>query len=193
MVNGFGAASLVFGGFMSVQQVRRALDRFRNYEVCLTKERDNHLERSDRWEQAKTVEMWLRELEQAQRSAYIMAGAKVTPKREEQEWKGFVNYVLSEEDKAAYSEWDVDDHDLWLLVAGHEQCGYKLSHTYNAKNDTFNANYVCNDEKSPNKGYCLSAFAPDWYNAVKILAFKHEVVLDGIWVGKESRPKNNWG
>ena len=122
-----------------------------------------------------------------------MAGAKTTPKLPDAEWKGFINYVLSEADKAEYDKWEIHDHDLWLLVAGHEQCGYKLSCSFNGKNDTFNANYICNDTTSPNKGYCLSAFAPDWYHAIRVLAFKHEVILDGVWVGKESKQQNLWG
>lgn len=178
---------------MGVLAIRRVIERFQNTESVLIAERAVIVAREERWEQAKTVEMWLRNLDFYREWAYEMAGAKVTSKSVDQEWKGFVNYVLSETDKEQYSLWGVDDHDLWLLVAGHQQCGYKLSVSFNAKNDTFNATYVCNDEKSPNKGYCLSAFAPDWYNAVKILAYKHDVVLDGLWVGKESKPKNNWG
>ena len=178
---------------MGIQSVREAVSRFTRLCDHLTIEKGITVEREAKWEQARTVDYWLNDLLYRLEWSYIVATGKTPAKHEQQEWKGFVNYVLSDEDKTQYSTWNVDDHDLWLLVAGHQQCGYKLSVSFNAKNDTFSATYLCNDEQSANKGYCLSAFAPDWYNAVKILAFKHDVVLDGNWVGKESKPKNNWG
>lgn len=178
---------------MSVQAVREEIARFKGIELVLTNERRKEFLRADKWDQARTVEMWLGSLVWFIERAYMAAGSKPKPKSEYPEFKGYVNYVLSEGDKTAYSGWDVDDHDLWLLIAGHQQCGYKLSVSFNPKNDTFNATYICNDLASPNAGYCLSAFAPDWYNAVKVLAFKHDIVLDGVWKGENAKEANLWG
>lgn len=178
---------------MGVLAIREEIKRFQGLERALSAERDVVYIRSERWKQAKTVEFWLDNLLWFIERAYTVAGAKVTKKTDFPEFKGYVNYVLSDENKAVFSSWDIDDHDLWLLVAGHNQCGYKLSVSFNPKNDTFNATYMCNDTSSPNAGFCLSAFAPDWYNAVKILAFKHDVVLDGVWNGQVAKQGALWG
>lgn len=124
---------------------------------------------------------------------FAMAKTASTSRNGKTDFKGFVNYVLTAEDKELYQKWEADDHDLWLLLATDIQGGYKLTVGYNSQNDTFNATYMCNDPDDKNAGYCLSAFAPDWYNAVKSLVFKHNEILQCVWPIDGKTVGNNWG
>lgn len=178
---------------MSVQSIRRELANIARLEHQIWAERSIIPARDKKWEQARTVEYWWNDLPRHIERCYVPA-KKAVPKVEQRvEFKGFVNYVLSAADKEAFGHWDVDDHDLFLLAAGCVQSGYKMGISYNGKNDTFTATLMCTDGDSGNAGLILSAFAPDWYNAVKSLIFKHDVVLDGAWGAAQSVNENNWG
>lgn len=178
---------------VSVQEIRKRVREFRRTERMFFYRRDH----PEKELTPQATAQWLSQLGEfmyGEMSA-IMAATKAPAQRKSGpvEFKGFVNYVLSEEDKTAFKAWDVDDHDLWLLLATDIQIGYKLSVSYNKQNDTFSATYMCNDPGSQNAGYCLSAFAPDWYNAVKSLVFKHNEVLDTIWNTERATEQSKWG
>lgn len=121
------------------------------------------------------------------------AGALPVAKSKDAEFKGFVNYVLSDADKTAFKDWDMDDHDLWQVLAACLQSGYKISATYNSQNDTYSATFMCRDVSLANAGLVLSSFAPDPYNAVKSLVFKHTVILDENWTDAAVKEQSNWG
>lgn len=178
---------------MSVQSVRRGIANIVRLEAIIWAEKGVVVPRDKRWEQARTLEFWFNDLVRHIEGCYMPAKKIAASEKKQAEFKGFVNYVLSAEDKEMFSKWDVDDHDLFLLAAGGCQQGYKMGVSFNPKNDTFTATFMCTDSDSPNAGYILSAFAPDWYNAVKSLLFKHDVVLYGIWNVEKAKDLNNWG
>lgn len=110
------------------------------------------------------------------------------------DFKGFINIKVTEEQFDLYQQWDVHDVDLYLLLSANVAAGYKQTSSYDADKETYNATFICSDKDSPNYGYGLSAFAPDWYNAIRLLVFKHEVLLQGNWGSppeKSNSPK--WG
>ena len=173
-----------------VRRIKRDMLRFENSWFKLkgaklnVRNRDSYLDLINSW-----PEMYVEMGEK-----YLMAKVKpATTNNGKVEFKGFVNYVLDEDDKSRFKTWDIDDHDLWLLLSGDIQAGYKLTTSYNPQNDTYNATYMCNDTTSPNVGYCLSSFAPDWYTAVKSLVFKHNEILGCIWGQDLVKEKLNWG
>lgn len=113
---------------------------------------------------------------------------------QDREWKGFVNLKLNEEQKALFLSWDVHDDDVWLLFTGLLTEGYKISSSYNGQNSTYNVLLTCNNPSSPNAGFGLSAYSPNWYNAVRLALFKHEVIFQGVWdLKKAQSPDDNWG
>lgn len=178
---------------MSVQkirQVRKRLDTVCNRLVLM---RAETVVRGEQWMMAREVTFQCAELLWSADRLFEVANVKKSKPEGNPDFKGFVNYVLSAEDKVGYGEWDMHDHDLFLLVAGIEQSGYKLSCSFNQKNDTFSATLMCIDIQSPNTGLILSAFAPDWYNALRILIFKHDVVLEGKWTEVAQVKSDNWG
>lgn len=121
------------------------------------------------------------------------ANAAPAVKQTKVDFKGFCNYVLTDADKEKYKVWDVDDHDLWDVLATCLQSGYKISTSYNAQNDTYSATLMCNDAQSVNAGYCLSAFAPDVYHALRTLIFKHTEVLEFDWQSATVKEQDKWG
>lgn len=178
---------------MSIQDIRRCIRTFEFWERAFFRARDDPKEFASKYEAAQVITNWVNSYGLFIERTYTMAKAKVTPKLGKVDFKGFVNYVLSKEDKVTYTDWEVDDHDLFLLIAGDNQTGYKLGMSFNAQNDTFVATYMCNDSTSPNAGYMLSAFAPDWYNALKTLCFKHNVILGCVWKVDTLKDQQNWG
>jgi hypothetical protein len=142
---------------------------------------------------AYSVDLYLGCVNYLREVVYEMATKAPRDKKREVTFNGFVNHLLTPEDKELFKTWDCDDHDLWILLQTDIQSGYKISVSFNTQNDTFNATYMCTDEDSPNHGYCLSAFAPDWYNAVKSLVFKHNVVLECVWPLDGKTIRDTWG
>lgn len=65
---------------------------------------------------------------------------------------------------------------------------YRVSVAYNPTNDACVASLTCRDDDSPNAGKTLTAYADDWYTALQVVLFKHIVVLDMLWGGKEGAP-----
>lgn len=178
---------------MSVQDVRRA----RGYFLGFRNEFGNGLYDFDRHGKGvkKAFELSLSFdcLYHLRRVMFDMAKASQQPARGNTEFKGFVNYKLTVEEKEAYAAWDLHDHDLFDLLALDAQQGYKLTVSWNDQNETFTATYMCQDKDSPNYGYCLSSFAPDWYNAVRVTAFKHTEVLKSAWPISSKQKTDDWG
>jgi len=116
-------------------------------------------------------------------------------KRESKEvtWQGFVDVKLTAEEKETYGQWDVQDEDLWVLVVDAIGSGHKLSVTYNRQNDQFVASYTGQTGTKGNEGFTLSAYAKDWYNAVRVLAYKHTILLESDWTLAKDRVSDNIG
>jgi len=115
-------------------------------------------------------------------------------KKQSVTWKGFINHKLSPAEKERFASWDVHDDDIWLLVAQTVSENYRFSTSYNQSNSTFNAVLSCNDPTSPNDGYSLSGYAPTWYQAIRVLLFKHVVLFDYKWDVNAALPKaDDWG
>lgn len=118
------------------------------------------------------------------------------PKKEYKptEWKGFVNHKLTEKEKHDFSLWDLEDDDVWLLYTQLLTEGYKIASSFNKGNSTYNVVLSCNDVSSPNVGYGLSAYHPNWYQAVRAVLFKHEIVFNRVWILEGVvRSEDDWG
>lgn len=178
---------------MNIQEIREIRKRMRRYENSWFKLRGEKFSGKNRDTMLELVDAWP--------VMYVELGETILNKKESvkngsgssSQFKGFINYVLNEDDKVRFKSWDVDDHDLWLLLSGDIQNGYKLTTSFNSQNDTYSATYMCNDASSPNLGFCLSAFAPDWYTAVKSLVFKHNEILGCVWGQEKVRDLSKWG
>lgn len=108
-------------------------------------------------------------------------------------WQGFVDVKLTSEEKENYMAWDVHDEDLWVLLVDAIGCGHKLSVTYNKQNDQFVASFTGQTGTEGNEGYTLSAYGKVWYDAVRVLCYKHAVLLDCDWLRAKERVSDNIG
>lgn len=103
------------------------------------------------------------------------------------DWKGFVDVKLTGSEKENYAAWDVHDGDLWVLLVDAIVAGHKLSVTYNKQNDQFVASLTGAATAGNSAGYTLSAFAHVWYEALRVLMFKHVVILGQDWTAAKER------
>jgi len=110
---------------------------------------------------------------------------------------GFVNHRLSATDKERFDEWlkEVELTGVWgdleRLVDSH----YKLSFKHDDYGGGVQASLTCADTKSSDYGLCLTARAPDFDNAVKLLLFKHFWLLGGEWFlfYQDASKPSQWG
>lgn len=111
-------------------------------------------------------------------------------KRDERQttWRGFVDVKMTDEEKQLFTQWDVHDNDLFLLMSEAVSAGHKLSISFNKQNDTFVCSFTGNEGTGKHEGFTLTAFAGDWYIAVRALVFKHAVLLNSDWTAAADRP-----
>lgn len=102
-------------------------------------------------------------------------------KDEEFEWKGFINVNLTNEQKAQFAAWDIEDGDVWEGLATYAQYGYKINLSFNRQNDKFNITFTGQPVCGVNSGFAVSAFASSPYNAARVGLFKISVVLPEDW------------
>lgn len=97
------------------------------------------------------------------------------------DWKGFVDYRLTGDDKAAYAAWDANSDDVFEVLVHAIETGHKLSVAYNSQAASFSASFTGNASTGPNAGLTLSAFGPDWVTACRVLCFKHSELAGCDW------------
>lgn len=103
------------------------------------------------------------------------------PKEVKPVWVSFKDIPLTEAQLDAFDHWDTHDEDVWILVTDVIQAGYKLSLTYNSGNDTFSASITGSGGGDPRQHFTVSGFAETWYEAVRLLMYKHHVICEGDW------------
>lgn len=133
---------------------------------------------------------WARLIEEA-KGLYGMA--KLPNKNGTSEWKGFKDFRLTADQLEGFASFEHYDEDLMDLVQATLANEYKLAFTYNGQSDTYNAAMTCNGEKDPNKGYTMSAFAPTMMDALRLLMYKHWVLLEQNWDNVPAPQKGGMG
>lgn len=121
-----------------------------------------------------------------------MAGRKSVPKVESA-WEGFAKVEMSDEDKEKFGEWELEDEDVFILMADLLNTGYKLTLSFSEQNNSYNAALTCKDKSSTNSGYTMSAYATAWYQALRVLLYKHTVICGGDWTNAKKRPMGDIG
>lgn len=106
------------------------------------------------------------------------------------QWTTFVDIplvgVTAKEIDDRYGSWDDFDSDLASLLAS----GYRVGVSYNTGNTAFIVSVTCRDDSSVNAGCTFTAFAGDWYTALRVALFKHYVVAQENWRGAGSERTN---
>jgi len=110
-------------------------------------------------------------------------------------FRGFIQHNLTAEEKRAYEKWEVSPDELWDSIERVIDSGYKLSTSHDDYNSTRQASLTCNNPKHNDYGWVLVARAPDSFNAIALVMFKHLVLLGGDWTEFHARAKekSSWG
>jgi len=110
-------------------------------------------------------------------------------------FKGFIQHNLTAEEKKAYDNWTLSPDDLWDAIERIIDNGYKLSTSHDDYNSTRQASLTCNNPKLPDYGWVLVARAPDSFNAIALIVFKHTVLLGENWTEFHARARetSSWG
>lgn len=147
-----------------------------------------------RRELCNVLTTWFAEYERLVDWAMTEMGGSVAKKETNQlDWKGFKDFKLTADQLNLFGAWDCHDGDVLDLVQACLAEGYKLTFTYNGVSDTYNAALTCNAEKNKNQGYTMSAFAPAFYTALRLLMFKHWELLAGDWDNVPAPQKGGMG
>lgn len=117
------------------------------------------------------------------------------PRKKQQmtEWRGFVDFRLEGEDKAAYLEWLVSEDELYERLVYAIEGGHKFTVAYNPQTDTFSASFTGSAAAGPNVGLTLSAFGPDWITATRVLVYKHTECAGGDWSALRASERAQFG
>lgn len=146
------------------------------------------------WDLCSILTAWFGEYErQIDEAKRIMGDTVKKQETNMLNWKGFKDFKLTADQLQSFAVWDCHDGDVLDLVQGALAEGYKLTFTYNGQSDTYNAALTCNAEKNPNQGYTMSAFAPQFYTALRLLMFKHWELLQGTWDNIPAPQKGGMG
>lgn len=113
--------------------------------------------------------------------------------RKKADFAGFANVELTLEEKAEAKQWiqELEKVNIELdeMLASH----YKISVFKSEATGGYQATAFCADSQSPNSGYILSAFAPYWFDAMAMLAYKHAIKCETVWPLKDEGRGDLWG
>ncbi len=97
------------------------------------------------------------------------------------DWKGFVTCELTVEDKKSLREGAMPYEDAWEGLLDVIPEGYKLSISWDDKNETFTASLTAGAGTGDNAGWCLTGRGASFDGAVCSLAYKHFTKLARNW------------
>ena len=110
-------------------------------------------------------------------------------------WLGFVDIVLSDEDKASLSSMNFEDGDAFSFLEDMVEDGYKVSLSQDTAHDCYIAAATGSTDGNPNRGYTMAGRGPSLLGALASLAYKHRTLCQqGVWgnfIGSSESSK--WG
>lgn len=109
------------------------------------------------------------------------------------EFKGFVNYDLTSEQKDEMRVWIRDLEKTQVELDEMLASQYHIKVFKNIGLGAYQATAFCANSEDVNAGYILQAFAPHWFDALCCLAYKHAVVLEAVWPLDHEVEKDVWG
>lgn len=110
------------------------------------------------------------------------------------EWKGYVNWELTNAHKRAFDEWLAGKPDIDQLLEKAMRDGYDVKQRYDERNDAFSAQLYCTDPNNPNAGWCLSMRSKFAYTSLLRLVYVHFIALQEAWSaqGNEGWTDDKW-
>ena len=122
-----------------------------------------------------------------------MPRPKQAPKRDYEGSLTFLNMRLTEEQLTEFDELKLSNAAVLGGLEKALQSGLALSFSYNAERKTANAYFADRNPDSATKGYALGAFSDNCLDALKLLLYKHHILLTEDWqplIGAEPARRN---
>ena len=117
--------------------------------------------------------------------------------KQENTFVGYVQHTMTKAEHGDFEKWSVTvDFDF---VVGELERLIDSQYKFSIKHDNYGggvqSSLMCSDPKNPDFGLCLTGRAPDFYNAVLVILFKHKVLFAGEWFNfyNEAPAKSQWG
>lgn len=110
------------------------------------------------------------------------------PDTSKAEWKGFLDYRLSDDELAELDNWKPKPIELWLEVDEMIKAGYRLTLTYNSRTHLASCTLIDDSNMRPTGGFAISSADDDGALALKMAVFKH-LKLDRTWVSLLDKPQ----
>lgn len=107
----------------------------------------------------------------------------------------FVNVNLSKDQKEQLFKWDVKGEATFDVISRLIDDQFKLSISSDKAHDCVGAFLTTPNPSDGSRKRCLGARGPDFFGALRALAFKHSIVLEGDWgeLDNNSSPVDRWG
>lgn len=107
----------------------------------------------------------------------------------------FVQLELTAQDKETAKKWDVKFEQTFDCLCRCSVDGYKLSVTYDRRNDCAIAALTSPKPEGGANSLCFTARGPDLLQAMRMLAYKIVVLLDGDMsaLGDVAQSRSQWG
>lgn len=98
-----------------------------------------------------------------------------------QQWTTFVDIpmtgVTPSDLDDRYGTYDALEADVNELL----NAGYRIAFSFNENNSAFICSVTCKASGDENEGCTYTAFAGDWYTALRVAMYKHYVIAQGVW------------
>jgi hypothetical protein len=107
----------------------------------------------------------------------------------------FVNVSLDKLQKEQLKKWDTTGEVTSDTITRLVSDGYKLSISADKAHDCVGAYLTEPANSDGSRKRCLSSRGPDFFGALKALAYKHVIVLEGDWGDKAEHGEalDQWG
>ena len=109
------------------------------------------------------------------------------PDNSKAEWKGFLDYRLSEDELAELDNWKPKPNELWAEIDEAIGAGYRFTLTYNSKTHMASCTMIDDSNMRPSGGFALSSSDADGALALKMQVFKH-LKLERVWNSLLDKP-----
>lgn len=105
----------------------------------------------------------------------------------------FVNLKITGKHKDGFLSWmSRKDNDIQVDVAAFMSNGHKTSISWDTNNNVWIVSATCKDESSPNVNCCLTSRSNEWWEAMCMNVYKHDIICaQGSWL--DSAESGDWG
>lgn len=110
------------------------------------------------------------------------------------DWKGFIEYRLSEDELAALDAWQPEPHEIWEAVELMLSAGYVLKLSYNTERHEGYCTVVDQNPRGKTSGWAVGNTDTNGLLALKMAVYKHfQVFKDGWPIPNGDGPKTRRG